>query len=309
MRRFLRCNTDDGLVETQEWEPHCWVNIECPDAVDFDMMLNDFKIPQDFIDSIGDPDERPRIEHDNGWIFTVLRIPVKLPTDDECPYITVPFGIALNNDVVLTLTDHKSDFVQDFIEHVRQRGIVLDTEPDFILRFIYSSTYWYLKYLKEINDHVNKVSTRMKRSISNNELLRLMSTNEVLVYFNTSIKGNETLIERIKRIYEGQYDVDLLEDTEIEIKQADNTVDVYIEILSGMMDSFGSIISNNVNDIMKKMTGVSIVLMLPTLIASFYGMNVSNDFEGYRWAFWAIVCGSFILALLLYAVLRRIRWL
>ena len=309
MRRFLRCNVDQGIVETQTWEPHCWVNIECPDAVDYDLMQNKFNIPEDFIESVKDPDERPRIEHDNGWVFTIIRIPGKLHSKLDSPYFTIPMGIIMNNDVVVTLAYHKTDLVDDFIDHVQQRGIALHSEPDFILRLIFSSTYWYLRYLKEINDHVSIISGGMKKSISNDEIMKLMHIQGVLVYFNTSIKGNQTLIDRIKRIYDGVYDEDLAEDTEIELRQADNTIDVYTEILSGVMDSFGSIISNNVNDIMKKMTGVSIVLMLPTLIASFYGMNVSNDLSAYGWAFWGIAAGSFALAFILYLILRRVRWL
>lgn len=305
MRKFLRC--ENGFIERPGWFPHSWVNIECPDKDDYDFLVGDLRVPPDFLESVSDNDERPRIERSGDWKLTILRIPHK--TDGgNIPYITVPIGIITNNEIIVTVCYHFTELIPDFIAHSRIRGIEINNEPDFILRIIYSSSFWYLKYLREINNTVSEMEKSLEKSVKNEELLSMMHIQKTLVLFNTSITGNESLIQRIRRVYGDRYDRDLLEDVEIELTQADNTVKVYSDILEGTMDTFASIISNNVNAIMKKMTGVSIVLMIPTLIASFYGMNVAIGYESLPWVFYVIVGGSMLLSAMLYIWLRRIDW-
>lgn len=305
MRKFLEC--ENGFVERTEWFPHSWVNIECPDKDDYDFLVDDLHVPADFLENVSDDDERPRIERSGDWKLTILRIPHKTEGGD-IPYITVPIGIITNNEIIVTICYHYTELLPDFISHTRIRGIEVTNEPDFILRIIYSSCYWYLRYLKEINDTVTGMERQLEKSVRNEQLLEMMRIQKTLVLFNTSVSGNEALLNRIRRVYGDRYDRDLLEDVEIELTQADNTVKVYSDILEGTMDSFASIISNNVNAIMKKMTGVSIVLMIPTLIASFYGMNVAISYGSQPWVFFLIVGGSLMLSAVLYIWLRRIDW-
>lgn len=306
MRKFLV--NKSGFVEVPNWEPHCWINVECPKKDDIEFMLDDLHVPESFLESIADPDERPRIEHEGGWRLTILRIPLH-SNRSQTPYITIPLGIITNNEIRLTVCYHLTELIPDFINHACVRGISVPREPDFILRLIYSATFWYLEYLKRINADVLKNTHELEKSIRNRDLLTLMRLQETLVFFNTSLKGNEVLLGRIQRVYDDQFDRDLLEDAEIEISQAGNTVKIYTDILNSTMDTFASIISNNVNDIMKKMTGVSIVLMIPTLIASFYGMNVEITYGNNPYAFWIILFGSLTLSTILYFVLRKLHWL
>ena len=308
MRRYLNGIHHVGFVEIEAWEPRCWINIESPEQSDYDFLAS-LNIPHSFIESVNDPDERPRMEHDNGWLLTVIRIPVATADDDNVPFITVPMGIISKEDIIVTICNSITEMVPDFIDHTHRREISVDGIADFILRLIYSSTYWFLQDLKIINEDFTRAGKVLRKSIKNDDLIGLMDIQKTLVYFNTSIKGNEVLLERVQHAFEEDFDGELLENIEVEIKQAANTIDVYTEILSAMMDSYASIISNNVNDIMKKMTGVSVVLMFPTLIASFYGMNVAMDYTQNAWAFWVIVIGSVTLAVILYFVLRKIRWL
>lgn len=298
---------ENGFVERDNWSPHCWVNVECPDKEDINFMLNELHVPPDFLESISDADERPRIERDGEWLLTILRIPYRSDTS-ETPYSTIPIGIITNNEILLTVCYRYTEMLHDFIDHTRYRGIAVDTEPDFILRIMYSSAYWYLKYLKDINNHVISDEKHLEKSIRNEDLLHMLGIQRTLVYFNTSIQGNETLVGRLRRVYGDNYDTDLLEDVEIELRQADSTVKIYSDILESTMDSFSSIISNNVNAIMKKMTAVSIVLMVPTLIASFYGMNVQISYGNHNYVFWLIIGFSMFLSTMLYLFLRKIRW-
>jgi len=144
-----------------------------------------------------------------------------------------------------------------------------------------SSSVWFLKYLKQINNDIKEAEDQLERSIRNEDLQDLLRIEKCLVYFTTSLKGNDILLHRIKnlRSYRDTYNPELLEDVEIELRQAQETTSVYSDILSGMMDAYASVISNNLNIVMKRLTSISIVLMIPTLIASFYGMNVPNGFE------------------------------
>lgn len=209
------------------------------------------------------------MEHDGNWRLTILRIPVRNTAGQSAPYITVPIGIISNNEILVTVCYHKSELVTDFVDHTRRRGIHVDDVANFTLRILYSSAYWYLQYLKDLNHRVTEAERHMERSIRNRDLLEMQGLQSTLVYFNTSVQGNIALIGRIRSIYGDRLDNDLLEDVEIELQQTDSTVKIYNDILESKLSSFASIISNNVNDIMKRMTGLSFVLMLPTLVASF----------------------------------------
>ena len=299
------CN-DNGFVEVDRWQPHCWVNVQCPDADDVRFMIDTLGVPSDFIDSIADPDERPRVERDGDWKYTILRIPLRTP-DGKLPYITVPIGVIVKQEVVLTLCYHYTELIPDFISYTHCKGIKVKDEADFAIRIIYSSTYWYQRYLKEMGDAVSDAEDRLNKSVKNEDLIGLMKMQNTLVYFSTSIRGNDTVLPRIPKVY-GEYDTDLLDDVQIELAQAENTVSVYSDILGGMLDSFASIISNNVNDIMKKMTTISLVLMVPTMVASFYGMNVQINHVDNPWSFFIIVGASLLTSAVLYLLLRKTKW-
>lgn len=200
--------------------------------------------------------------------------------------------------------------IPDFIEHTRRKGINVPNKYELILRLIYSSAVWFLKYLKQINNEVSCAEKELEKSIRNEDLLRLMNLQKSLVYFNTSIRGNETMIGKLGNIFnEKDYqNSELTEDVLIELKQAHNMVNIYSDILTGTMDAFASIISNNVNTIMKRMTSLSIVLMVPTLIASFYGMNVDIHLEHVPHAFSLIALISVCLSVTALIIFRKIKW-
>lgn len=306
MRRFL--HNENGFVENNEWLPNCWVNGECPDEDDVKFLTDDLNVPHAFLESVADLDERPHTDSEGNWRLTIIRIPMR-SEDAPGTYVTLPLGIIMNDELIITLCYGYTDMIPDFIEHTRARGIDVSSEADFILRLIYSSAFWYLRYLREISLRLKNYTSQLEKSIRNKDLLEIMNLQETLVFFNTSIRGNEMILGKIHRIHKDNFNQDLLEDVEIELQQADNTVKIYTDILSSTMDSFASVISNNVNDIMKKMTGVSIVLMIPTLVASFYGMNVEINYGNNPYAFWLILCGSLALSVIVYIILRKIRWL
>ena len=307
MRKYLF--SENGFVEKPVWAPNCWVNVECPDHDDFQFLTRELNVPESFLEDIADADERPRTETEGNWLLTILRIPMQ-SNQPQIPFITVPIGIITNNEIIVSVCYHHTELLPDFIQHTRRKSIGVNNKLDLILRLIYSSAVWFLKYLKQINNEVANAEKELEKSIRNEDLLRLMKLQKTLVYFDTSIRGNEVLIGRLKNIFQntGMLDMKLLDDAVIELRQAYNTVNIYSDILTGTMDAFASIISNNVNDIMKRMTSLSITLMIPTVIASFYGMNVDIHLDAFPHAFIFIVLLSAAISAGMFVWFRRIKW-
>lgn len=306
MRKYLV--SDNGFEEIEDWRPHSWISVECPDADDYAFLEKDFGVPRDFLQYTADRDEVQRIERDGDWIFTVIRVPVR-SNDPSMEFETVPVGIISNRDVIITVCDYSNEILPDFVAESRQKKLQINDVANFTLRLIFSSTKWFLKYLTEINTRVNEAEKKLGASVENNDILLLMKLQRSLVLFTTAINGNQLIITRLNTLFSNYLEADLLEDVEIELKQAANTSTVYSEILNGTTDAFGSVISNNVNAVMKRMTTVSLVLMVPTLIASFYGMNVDIGLAVHKYAFWFIVGGSVVITYLLILLCRRMNLL
>ena len=305
MRTFI--NGENSLTVIQDWQPHCWINIECPTLEELNYLTDELQIPQSFLNDIEDPDERPRIEHEDDWKIIIMRIPVRDTAHHGLPFSTVPLGIILRGDIIVTLCYHQNDMIADFISYNQRKNRVFTNKYNLVLRLLLSSSVWFLKYLKQLNIQVKRAEKKLERSIKNRELQALLHIEKCFVFFITSINGNFMLLQRLKNIKSERetFDEDLLEDVEIELKQAQETTNIYSNILSGMMDAYASVISNNMNDIMKQLTSASIVLMIPTLIASFYGMNVPNSLEGNPLGFVIIVVFSMLIACGVFWFLRR----
>ena len=224
MRTYLYCEA--GFVEKAQWLPNSWVNVVCPNNDDFEFLTKTLNVPESFLDDIADTDERPRTDTEGNWLLTILRIPVQNKQNENLPFGTVPIGIITNNEIIVSVCYYNTDLLPDFIEHTRRKGIIVRNKLDLILRLIYSSAVWFLKYLKQINLDISAAEKELERSIRNEDLLRLMRLQKTLVYFNTSIRGNEVMIGKLKTIFQDTdyLDKELVEDVIIELKQALNTV-------------------------------------------------------------------------------------
>ena len=308
MRKFLYCE-GKGFVEKNAWLPNTWINVECPTTEDIEYLMTQFHVPDSFINDIADTEERPRIESEGNWLLTILRIPME-SKEHKKPFTTVPIGIITNEDIFITICYFKTELLPDFIRYTQRKELDIRNKFTLILRLIYSSAVWYLKYLKQINNDINDAENELEKSIRNEDLIRMMQLQKSLVLFNTSLRGNEMMFSKLQSIFqEPQYmDKELMEDVETELKQAHSTVNIYSDILTGTMDAFASIISNNVNTIMKRMTSLSIILMVPTLIASFYGMNVINGLEEIKYSFADIVILSILFSASAFIIFRKIKW-
>lgn len=297
-----------GLPQLETYEEKCWISVELPDEDDMAFLTERLGIPHEFFSDIADVDERPRTEREEEWTLTLLRIPLE-SNIPGLPYMTIPIGIITGSKVTVSVCYRKSQLVPDFISHIRRKNIKIYSQSDFIVRLIYSSAVWFLKYLKLIYLEVNRAEKDLEQSVRNEDLMRIMRLQKSLVYFSTSIRGNEAMLGRLRSASKtSEIEEDLIEDVAIELRQAYNTTNIYNDICTSTMDALGSIISNNVNTIMKRMTSLSIVLTIPTMIASFYGMNVNVYLDQSPYAFIFIVIGAVLMSAIAFFLFRKIRW-
>lgn len=308
MKAFYKKN-NNGLIEIQKWTPNCWINIESPTAAEKEYLLDELQIPEAFYNDIEDIDERPRIEIEDGWTLIIMRVPIK-SNDIKLPFQTIPLGLIFKEDISVTISFYRTEIIADFVLYSQRKNIEVKDSFDLVLRLLLSSSVWYLKYLKQINQKIKLAEDNLEKSIKNEELQALLQIEKCLVFFITSLKGNDVLFHRIKNLkaHKANYDLDLLEDVEIELSQAQDTANIYSNILTGMMDAYASVISNNMNNIMKQMTSISIILMIPTLIASLYGMNVPNGLEESKYGIWILLFVSILLSVLGVLLFKRRRW-
>jgi len=288
---------ENGLNKTDHWGKNGWINAVCPTKEDKKFLLEELQIPQAFYNDIEDIDERPRIEMENGWYLIVLRIPFK-SDDAKLPFNTAPLGLIFKDDVFISISFYQTDILTDFVNYTRKKKIIVESHFDLVLKLLLSSSVWFLKYLKQINQRIKLAEDNLEKSIKNEELQALLQIEKCLVFFVTSIKGNDILFRRLKNLKEHRdnFNEDLLEDVEIELRQAEETTNIYSNILTGMMDAYASVISNNLNVIMKRLTSISIILMIPTLVASLYGMNVPNNLENNNYGFYIVILISLLIS-------------
>ena len=286
-----------GFTQTEKREENSWINVVCPTKEETRFLLKELQIPEDFYSDIEDIDERPRIEIENDWTLIVLRIPFK-SNDAKLPFNTAPLGLMFKEDIFVSLCFHETDILPDFVTYTKRKKINISNHFDLVLKLLLSSSIWFLKFLKQINQRIKLAEDNLEQSIKNEELQALLQIEKCLVFFMTSLKSNDVLFRRIKNLktHKDTFDPELLEDVEIELRQAEETTNIYSNILTGMMDAYASVISNNLNVIMKRLTSISIILMIPTLIASLYGMNVPNNLQENPLGFWIVLLISLMVS-------------
>jgi len=273
-------NTQGGLSQIDKWQPNCWIQMTCPTEEDQQILEEEYKIPDYFLSDISDTDERARYEYDDGWMLIILRIPYVKEVRSRTPYTTVPLGIIHKRDVTITVCYYETNMMIDFVSYQQKRGVGFTDYVDMIFRLFLSSAVWYLKRLKQISMLIEKAKRNLDREVNNESLIGLSRLQDSLTYFNTSIRGNENLLQKLKfKLQIDELDADLIEDVNIEMTQARETTSIYSNILESTMDTYQSIINNNMNTIMRTLTSATIILMLPTLVASFFGMNLINGME------------------------------
>jgi magnesium transporter len=302
--------TSNGFVSIDNIEKDCWVNVSNPGPDELIRISEDLSIPLDFLTDSLDVDERSRIETENNTTLIVLRVPKFDKNNLGVPFTTLPLGIVLTRDIIITVCLWDINEVLDLFKG-KIKNLPTENRRRFILHLFHRTAFFYLKYLKEINKKSNEVETELHRSMKNEELIKLLDIEKSLVFFTTSLRSNELMMERLSKIRVlelNEDDNDLLDDIIVDNKQAIEMANIYSNILSGMMDAFASVISNNLTIVMKFLTSVTIILMLPTLVASIYGMNVELPFQHTSHAFFITIGLSFCLSSVGVLIFLKNRW-
>ena len=191
-------NIDHTLRTIDEWQPNCWVQVTCPTPDDEDFLYNTLKIPDYFLDDIRDKDERSRYDYDDGWSLIILRIPYVKEVRSRTPHTTIPLGIILNKGVCITVCNYETNMMIDFVSYQQKRNLGFTDSVDLVFRLFLSAAVWYLKRLKQINILIEEAKRNLDRKIDNEDLIGLSRLQDSLTYFITSIRGNETLLSKLK---------------------------------------------------------------------------------------------------------------
>lgn len=294
-----------GFKKIDEWESDCWIRVTRPSDAEMTELERRFGVPLDFAHDAEDPEERPRLEVDEGWLMLIVRVPVKERDGDEYVYSTRPIALMMRDDVFISVSHFSCEVFDDFINWTRRRKITDRRRYDLLLALLLSSSVWYLKYLKQMNLMMKEAEDLLENKMDNEELLRMMGIAKFLVYFETSLRGNDVVLMRLKKfLRDKEYNEDLLDDAEIELVQAYDTAKIYGDVLERQQTSYSSIIGNSLNSTMKTLTIITIILMVPTLIAGLYGMNLINGMESWAWGFPLVLLASTALSVLAYYFLK-----
>jgi magnesium transporter len=280
------------VAEIQTVEKDCWINVTNPSTQEIEYLSQKLLVPADFLIDPLDVDENARTEQHKNCMLIVLRVPLELSWDGELPYTTLPIGIILKRDLIVTVCSKPTEVIQSFVE-TRVRNFFTSKRERMVMQLFLKSSVLYLRYLKNINTKTDEIQITLHKATRNTELLQLLTFEKILVYFTTSLKSNELMMFRLQRAtaqaLQNEHDEDLIEDVTTETKQAIEMANIYSNILGNMMGAHSSIISNNLNITMKFLTSVTIILSLPILVASLYGMNVELPFEHHPHAFWIVM--------------------
>jgi magnesium transporter len=291
--------TDNRLRELEGPQPGCWVNISPPFShEELEEVSQLFDAPLDFLTDSLDLDERSRYEREEEVRFILLNSPILNEKEDEndAIYITVPIGILITLDAVITISAYDNPVIRMFLDN-KVKNFNPSDDKLFVLQLFEQNVYRFLTCLKKLNSKRNLIEQELYDSSRNQELKLLLSIEKSLVYFLNSLSSNELLLLKMKRtdflqIARDEDMTDLFEDIIIDNSQAMEMSKVYSDILSGTMDAYGSIISNNLNLTIQRLTLITIILMVPTLMASFYGMNIQLPFQYHPFAMVGVLVAS-----------------
>jgi len=271
--------TEDGAMhEKEEMQPGCWIALTNPTASEIIDIADTYQIDPDHLRAPLDEEERSRIEVEDEYTLILVDIPSIEERNGKDWFVTIPLAIITTKDVLITVCLEETPVLTSFMDG-RVRDFHTFMKTRFILQILYKNATQFLQYLRIIDKKSEVIERKLHQSQKNEELIELLELEKSLVYFTTSLRSNEVVLEkllRIEKIKKYPEDTDLLEDVIVENKQAIEMANIYSGILSGTMDAFASVISNNLNIVMKFLATVTIVLSIPTMIASFYGMNVNS---------------------------------
>lgn len=255
----------------------CWISLVAPTEEEIRHIAEQSGVDAETLGAALDPEERSRIETDENFTMILVNIPTIVTTNEKELYDTIPLSVILTEGSVITVCSQNSPILRQFEEN-KVRDFNTSMRSRFLLQLLFRVDSLYLQYLRSIDKRSEQVESKLHRSTENRELIELLRLEKSLVYFTTSLRSNEVVLEKMLRfdgVKKYPEDAELLNDVIIENKQAIEMANIYSGILSGTMDAFASVISNNLNIVMKRLSVITIVMAIPTILFSAYGMNVN----------------------------------
>lgn len=289
---FYKSNIHGRIQQIDDWEPGCWVRCIRPNEDELDQLINDYHIEPEFIRSATDEEESSHIDTEDDNTLIILDIPMQVETeDDSLEFTTVPLGIILTQKNVITICMDENMILDNFASGA-VKNVYTHYRVQFILKIMFSIATKYITNLRQIDRYSAQVEKSLEKSLKNSELMKLLDIKKSLVYLSSSLKANERTIERVRlgrviKLYEEDHD--LLEDLLIEIKQGIDMSTNSLSIISSTTDAFAGIVSNNLNNVMKVLTSITLIISIPTLVSGIYGMNVTGLPMPYFW-FAMLIC-------------------
>ncbi|CEJ73413.1 cations transporter [[Clostridium] sordellii] len=299
---------DSKLEKLKSFENGCWINLVEPTTAEILDISTKFNIDIESIRAALDEEERSRIDIEDNHILILIDIPVDESDASSAHYSTIPLGIILLDNTIVTICTAQTKILNDFIVgHVKNFFTFKKTR--FILQVLYKNASYYLHYLRRINKMTIAIEKEIYKSMKNKELVQLLELEKSLIYFSTSLKANELVLNKMLRtesIKKYSEDEDLLEDVIIENKQALEMATIYGDILSRIMDAFSAIVSNNQNTVMQFLTSITLIMSIPTIVSGFFGMNVEGlPFSNHVNGFWIVILITCIMCLILTFIMSR----
>ncbi|MCI8435110.1 MAG: magnesium transporter CorA family protein [Clostridia bacterium] len=297
------------LCEVETFTPGVWINLENPSDKELEEVSAATGISEEMLKAALDEEERAHIDSEDGNTMIIVDIPTLTEGSDQdwYTYSTLPLAMVYNENYFVTVCLRETTVLSDFIRG-RVRNFDVNKRTRFIYQILYVNAIKFLHFLKQIDKTSSRVQVKLHRAMKNKELIQLLDLEKALVYFSTSLNSNQIVIERMKQLSGLKHyddDNEIIDDVIIENKQAIEMATIYRDIMSGTMDAFASVISNNQNIVMKLLTALTICLTIPTVIASLWGMNVPVPLQEYPWAFWVIIAG--IVAIIIPVVIVMFR--
>ncbi|HHE7817730.1 TPA: magnesium transporter CorA family protein [Staphylococcus aureus] len=298
---------DKHIIKTPLDHTASWINVVEPDREEIENLMEQYNIPEDFIRDPLDSEESSRIEYDEdtGYSLIIIDLPIVNSTNRSVlSFVTIPLGIIIGNGIIVTVCDAENEF----LENLPKRDINLKFHSRFALEILTTIADHYNRNLRLLNKSRIRIEKELKNNITNKQLFKLMEIEKSLVYFLAALKGNDTIIKKLFRlpaIKRFEEDEELLEDLIIENNQAIETTELHQRILESITTSYASLLSNDMNTIMKTLTLFTVLLTLPTLVFSFFGMNVPLPIDDHSYISWIIVVG---ISLILVVIVSIFLW-
>lgn len=309
MMEIFKTNEDTHmLVRSDLIEKGCWINLIAPTPEELAILNRAMEIEQTFLADALDDEEKPRIDTEDDQTLIIVDIPYVYEDDKIIKFETVPMGLLqVRDDYFITICSKPAAVLERF-RNGQVKTLFTFKKTRFILQILFNVAKDFLKYLKHIEKKTEYIEDSLHKSMRNRELYRMMELGKSLVYFTTSLKSNDSMMEKLSR---GRYikmyeeDQEILEDALIEFKQAVEMANIYSSILNGTMDVYSSIISNNLNVVMKFLAAMTIVLSIPTIVYSYFGQNFPLPFQTDPWMWLYVLIGSGLIMTIIILIFRK----